>query len=47
MAQADAGKAEEIDTVVTIDPNALPAQDAPEVDRMIETSKEDGPKPLP
>lgn len=47
MAQADAGKANEVDAAVTIDPTALPAQDAREVDRMIETSKEDGPKPLP
>lgn len=47
MAQAETQAVEEIESAVTLDPAELPAQDAPEVERMIETSKEDGPKPLP
>ncbi len=46
-AQADQKQVDEIESTVTIDSTALPAEDAPEIERMIETSKEDGPKPLP
>jgi len=47
MAQADAKALQATASKVTIDPSELPAEDAPEIERMIETSKEDGPKPLP
>lgn len=47
MARKNAQQVEEIETAVTIDPTELPAKDAPEIDRMIEVSKEDEPKPLP
>ncbi|MBK5929536.1 hypothetical protein [Halochromatium salexigens] len=41
-------EAEKIRSAVTIDPSELPTEDLPEIDGMIEQSKEeDGPKPLP
>ncbi|MBK1617831.1 hypothetical protein CKO42_05040 [Lamprobacter modestohalophilus] len=46
-AAAETQAVEEIESAVTLDPTELPAQDAPEIERMMETSKEDGPKPLP
>lgn len=45
--QANAASAEEITNTVTLDPTELPAEDAQTVERMIEQSKDDGPKPLP
>lgn len=47
MAAADAKEVEAIESTVTIDRSEPPAQDAPEVQRIIEASKEDEPKPLP
>jgi hypothetical protein len=46
-ARANAEEIEEIDTAVTIDPNQLPAQDTADVNRMIDASTADDPKPLP
>lgn len=40
-------EAEQITDEVTIDPVELPSKDKPEIEQMIETSKEEGPKPLP
>ncbi|WP_462323132.1 hypothetical protein [Halochromatium sp.] len=47
LAQAHQEKVDEIESTVTIDQTPLPADNAPEIERMIETSKEEGPKPLP
>ncbi|WP_201219277.1 hypothetical protein [Halochromatium roseum] len=55
MTEAETLEIKEIESAVTLDPNELPAQDAPEIEGMIETSietsieasKKDGPKPLP
>lgn len=47
MTADDTALAEEISDEVTIDPVDLPSKDQPEVDKMIDTSKEEGPKPLP
>ncbi|MEA3638553.1 MAG: hypothetical protein VBE63_01250 [Lamprobacter sp.] len=47
MAQAETEAVKEIESAVTLDPSDLPTKDASEIERMIETSKEDGPKPLP
>jgi hypothetical protein len=47
MVQEDTVMAEEISEEVTIDPVDLPSKDQAEADQMIDTSKEEGPKPLP
>lgn len=47
MASKNTEVADEIADEVTIDPVELPSKDRPEVDQMIETSKREGPQPLP
>lgn len=47
MDKANAAAAKEITTSVTIDPAEIPAEDAAQVEQMIEQATEDGPKPLP
>lgn len=45
--QENTAASEKITNTVTIDPAAIPAEDLPAVEQMIEQSKEDGPRPLP
>lgn len=47
MNQTNRAAAEEVTNTVTLDPAEIPAENLPEVEQMIEQSKEDGPKPLP
>ena len=45
--QKDTQATKEIESTVSIDSTEVPAEDAPEIEAMIEDAKEDGPKPLP
>lgn len=47
MEQADTEAAKEIESTVSLDQTAVPAEDAAEIEAMIKDSKEDAPKPLP